>query len=227
MVAGPDASRSSGDSSGLIVHLLEYQVETGRDAEVDAFLRHSALVTPPAPGVVSRCVGRRLGQIGHEHVAATAWTDMDSFRRGTATNGIPEYLTPVAERFRDVRSTRYRVVHAQGPGCETARILRIYHATVATELLATWERRASTPIERLSTKPGFRQAFAGVGVLDVDPPGETSIIAITAWLDWESVIEATGGHIDRLLLETEMADLERPSDVEHYQLIQASEPPAV
>jgi hypothetical protein len=211
----------------LIVHLLEYQVETGRDAEVDAFIRHAALAEAPAPGIVSRCVGKRLGHVGHEHVAATAWTDIDSFRRGTATTGVPEYLAPVAERFRDVRSTRYRVVLAEGPGCDDARILRIYHATVATEMLASWERRAAEPIQRLSAKPGLMNAFAGVGVLDDDPPGETSIVAITAWLDWESVIGATGGHIDRLLLETELADLERPSDVEHYQLLQASPASAV
>jgi hypothetical protein len=207
----------------MIVHLLKYQVVAGRDAEVDGFVRHSALATPPTPGIVARCVGRRLGPVGHEHVAATAWTDLDVFRSGTSSGGVPDYLSPVADRMRDVRSARYRVVVAEGPGCEDARILRIYHATVATEMLATWERRATEPIDRLAAKPGLLKAFAGVGVLDADPPGETSIVAITAWLDWGSVISATGGHIDRLLLETELADLERPSDVEHYQLL-ATEP---
>ena len=202
----------------MIVHLLEYQVATGHDAEVDSFVRHSALRAPPSPGILARCVGRRLGPVGHEHVAATEWGDLDSYRLGTAHDGIPEYLASVSALLRHVRSTRYRVVFSEGPGLESARILRIYRATVATEMLAAWGRRAAEPIDRLLVIPGMEKVITGVGVLAVDRPGETSIVAITAWRDWEAILQATGGHIDRLLLETELADIERPLDVAHYQL---------
>ncbi len=202
----------------MIVHLLEYRVATGHDAEVDSFVRHSALRAAPAPGILARCVGRRLGPAGHEHVAATKWRDLDSYGRGTADDGIPEYLASVSALLRDVRSTRYRVVASEGPGLESARILRIYHATVVTEMLATWGRRAAEPIGRLLLIAGMEKVITGIGVLAVDRPGETSIVAITAWRDWEAILRATAGHTDRLLLETELADIERPSDVAHYQL---------
>lgn len=210
----------------MLVHLLEYQIARGHGAEVDGFVRHSVLAESLAPGMLTRCVGRRLGPVGHEHVAATEWSDMDSFRRGTSSAGVPEFLEPVSRYLRDARAARYRVVLAEGPGFESARILRLYRATVATEMLATWERRATEPIDRLSTKPGLMKVIAGAAVLDTDPPGETSIVAITAWQDWESVIMATGGHIDRLLLETELPDIERPSDVAHYQLLEVGRNPA-
>ncbi len=202
----------------VIVHLVEFRIAPGHEAEVVACLRHPELRAGPRPeGLIADSVGRRLGQKQREHVLVTSWKDEKSWRKGT-DNGSPRCLAQVADLLTDRRDVRFRVVGCSGSGLEAGKILRVYRGRVALASLPAWEARACEPIEWLSGKPGLVSLAVGPS-MDESGADEREVMAVSSWRDWDAVLEATGGHLDRLLEATEMSELEHPVDVEHYQLI--------
>lgn len=191
----------------------------GHEAEVTGFLRHSVLGSALLEGVVTTCVGRRLGRHQHEHIVATNWRDEGAYRHGTDRHGLPVHISPEADLLSDRRSSAFRVAASTGRGWEGARILRIYRASIAAESVPVWEQRAMEPLTPLSIKDGLFSVLAGVRVPSVASSGRVSVIAVSAWRDWDAVLAATGGHIDRLVQETELTSLEQPIAVDHYQLL--------
>lgn len=207
----------------MIVHLLEYRVVAGHEEEVVGFLRHQATAAPVDNGYVKRCFGRRLGTQGREHVAATVWDGWEGFRRGTDDAGRPRILSAKSALLGVERSSRYRVVATAGLACEGARILRLYRTTIAVDTVDTWERRALETVGRLATREGLLTLVAGVS-RDQDgsiaQAGEAGVVVLTAWADWDLLLTATGGRLNNALADTELADIERPANADHYEVIE-------
>lgn len=210
----------------VIAHLFEYRVVPGHDAELAGYVRHSVLAGPMPAGLVSRCIGRRLSPGGPEHVALTVWEDPHACAQGTDGRGVPRYLLPKAGLLLDWSSRRYRITVSIDRGSENARILRVYCATVAPEEVERWERRAMDAAGAVAARYGILAVQVGVGIDAPGRAGGAAIVALTAWRDWDSVIAATGGHLDRLLLDTELADLERPAGADHYELLEPEPTPS-
>jgi hypothetical protein len=206
----------------VILHLLEYRVVPGHEAEVVGFLRQQAKAAKADEGIVLRCFGRRLGTRGREHLAATLWSGWDAFRGGTNEEGLPGFLSAMSVLLGVESSTRYRVVASTGLRCEGARILRLYRTTIAADAVDAWERRALEPVDRLASREGLLTVVAGVGK-DQDgsiaQPGEASVVVLTTWSDWNLLLAATGGRLNRALADSELADIERPANADHYDVI--------
>jgi hypothetical protein len=50
-------------------------------------------------------------------------------------------------------------------------------------------------------------------------PGEAGIVVLTAWTEWDGLLAATGGRLERTLIDTEMSDLERAARADHFELL--------
>ena len=206
----------------MILHLLEYRVVPGHEAEVVGFLRQRATVAKAYEGIEIRCFGRRLGTQGREHLAATVWSGWDAFRRGTDEEGLPGFLSALPVLLGVESSTRYRVVASTGLHCEGARILRLYRTTIAADAVETWERRAQEPVGQLAAREGLLTVVAGVGK---DQDGsvaharEAGVVVLTAWSDWNLLLAATGGRLNSALADSELADIERSASADHYEVV--------
>jgi hypothetical protein len=210
----------------VIVHLLEYRVVPGHEAEVVGYLCHQALVAPPDQGLACRYAGQRLGTHGREHLAATVWSDWEALQHGIDEAGVPGFLAAESELLGVKRPSRYRVVASTGLGCEGARVLRLYRTSIAAAAVEIWEQRALEPVGRLASKKGLLTVVAGVST-DQDGPaaqaGEASVVVLTAWAKWDLLLTATGGRLNSALIDTELEDIERPATADHYEVM-APEP---
>ena len=207
----------------LIVHLFEFQVLPGHEAEVAGSLAQTGPARRPSSGDLMHCAGSRLSRHQQEHIAVTCWPDHETFVGGTDRLGVPSYLSAKASLLTARRSMAFTVVSSIGATSDGARILRVYTAQVAAASLEEWGRREAEQLVELERMKGMVCARAGVGLGVADADGELPIVAISAWRDWEAVLAATGGHIDRLILTTELDDLERPGGLVHYDLIEFDE----
>ncbi len=219
---------SQGGPLTVIVHLLEYRVVPGHEAEVAGFLRHEAAAAQTDGGIVIRCFGRRLGARGREHLAATVWTGWDAFRHGTDEGGVPAFLSAKSVLLGVERSSSYRVVASVGLGCEGARIVRLYRTTIAADSREAWERRALEPVGQLASREGLLTVVAGVSEDQdgsVAQAGEVGAVVLTAWTDWDLLLAATGGRLNRALPDTELADIERSANADHYEVIEPEPEP--
>ena len=213
----------------MIVDLLEYRVVPGHDAELAGYLRHEAQRMPPAEGLISRFVGRRLSHEGRENLAATLWRDERAFANGTDSAAVPKYLAAVSELLGDRASRRYRVVASTGIDRGGAKVLRLYRTTLATEMVGACERQAFERIGQLAIMDGLLAAVAAVeaGPVDEDQPtGAARVVVLTTWTEWDALLAATGGRLNRPLTDTELADLERPASADHFELVDADQRPA-
>jgi hypothetical protein len=209
----------------VIVHVLEFRVTPGHDAEVAGDLR-SGMADRGAPdGLVSECVGRRLGRQHREHVLVTVWRDLTAYEYGIDSGGLPVFLAPKTGLLDERRSTAYEVSASFGIGCQGSRILRVYAGTVPTSAIDEWHERAAEQSAGLRGRPGLVFVIVGVAIGPMEVAGSERILAVSAWRDWDAVLTATRGHVNRLLEDTELAELETPSAVDHYELLD-SEPGA-
>ena len=212
----------------MIVHLLEYKVVPGHEAELAGHLRHASLSVPPQPGQVARYVGRRLGHQGREHIAVTTWRDSSALARGTDAEGIPAYLAAVVDLLGDKAARQYRVVASVELGGEAACVLRVYRTAIAAEAVEDWERRTLESVGRLANKDGLIAVVAGVeaaGAAAAPQAGEVSVVVLTAWTKWDLLLAATGGRLNRAIIDTELADLERPASADHFEILEAEPGP--
>ncbi len=191
----------------------------GHEAEVAGFLRHSRPGESPPAGLLMQCLGRRLSLHRQQHIVITCWRDEAAFAHGTDPLGIPVSLSPKAHCLSDRLSSPFGISAALGDGAEGARILRVYRAEVAAASVKEWARRAGEPLASLSGREGFVCVRAGVDMAGADSRGEVSVVALSGWRDWDAVLAATGGHIDRLVQATDLTDLERPIGLDHYELL--------
>jgi hypothetical protein len=206
----------------MFVHLIEYRIVPGHEAEVTGFLRHEALGGPPPEGMVARYAGRRLSGEGRRHLVATAWRDAAALAAGTDPRGVPGYLAGKAELLADPQTSLYRAVAATGLGRDGARVLRVYRTSIAADAIGEWESRAQETLDGLVGRPGMWAAVAGVwaGGREVTlTPGEAGIVVLTAWTEWDGLLAATGGRLERTLIDTEMSDLERAARADHFELL--------
>jgi hypothetical protein len=207
----------------VIIHLLEYRVVPGHEAEVTGYLRHNVLTAHPPDGLVSRLVGRRLSQKGREHLAVTTWRDQKAFTRGTDATGLPAYLAPESSLLGDRVSTRYRVVASTGLDRVGGRVLRVYRTSVEADAIKEWEGRALEPVGQLAAKEGVLTVAAGVEVEaggTVSRAGDGSVLVLTVWTEWDLLLAATGGHLTRSLMGTDLTDLEQPTMADHFELLE-------
>ena len=206
----------------MFVHLIEYRILPGHEAEVTGFLRHEAIGGPPPEGMVARYAGRRLSGEGRRHLVATTWRDAAALAAGTDPRGVPGYLAAKAELLADPQTSLYRAVAATGLGRDGARVLRVYRTSIAADAIEEWESRAQETLDGLIGRPGMWAAVAGVwaGGREVTlTPGEAGIVVLTAWTEWDGLLGATGGRLERTLIDTEMSDLERPARADHFELL--------
>lgn len=202
----------------MIVHLLEYQVLPGHAAEVEGFVRES-LSASARGGLLARCAGRRLAVDGPRHIVLSAWRDADVFRIGTNSAGMPRDLASRASLIRRRLPSQFRAVEWHGLNWCDARVLRLYRASVARDGLEAWERSVPGELHEIIGKPGSVAALAGVAILDEEDPSDVQIMVLSAWRDWDSLLGATGGRLNRPILGTENAGPQPPSLADHYELI--------
>lgn len=220
----------------VLIHLFEYRVLPGHEAELVGYVRHFVLPAARPAGAASSCVARRLGQGRPDFVALSAWEDEEACAADIDEHGVPRTLLPQASLLVDCRSSLYRVVASVDLDCDNARILRIYRATIPRDDMEHWQERAVNAAEGLTGRPGLMSVQVGLGAEIADQPGAVhpdavqqdavSMVALTAWRDWDSLIAATGGHLDRGLLETELIDLEQPVGADHYQMLEPDPMPS-
>ena len=205
-----------------IVLFLEYRIRPGHDAEVTGFLRHELLAGPLADGLVARFAGRRLSGQGRQHFVATTWRDSAALARATDDQGLPAFLAERTSLLSHVETSRYRLAASTGLGREGASVIRLYRTSIAADAVGSWERRAAKTIGRLVTTSGLLAAEAGVeadGEDVVMRDGDVRIAVLTAWAEWDLLLAATGGRLERALLDTEITDLEQPATIDHFQLL--------
>lgn len=203
----------------MIVHLVEFRIMPGFEAEVVATLHHTPLVGPRPDGLLAHSVGRRLGHSHREHLLATAWQDFESWRRALDSSDSPPCLARVAGKLSAREDTVIDVVASAGPSWEEGRVLRIYRARVRAEVMAEWEKRAFGAVKSMSGGPGLVSMLVGPSWPRPEADGDRVVFAFSAWREWSDVLAATGGRIHQPLRLTDLADLERPIDAEHYEII--------
>jgi hypothetical protein len=205
-----------------IVHLLEYRIRPGHDAEVTGVLRHGLLAGPLPDGIVARFAGRRLSGQGRQHFVATTWSDSAALSLAIDEQGLPVYLAGQASLLGHVETSRYRLAASTGLGREGAKVVRLYRTSIAADAVESWERRAVEMIGRLVTMRGLLVAQAGVETDGEDVVlrvGDARIAVFTAWEEWDLLLAATGGRLEKPLLDTELTDLEQPARADHFQLL--------
>jgi hypothetical protein len=206
----------------VIVHLLEFRVVPGHEAEVVGFLRNAAPCDRSSAGLLTCCIGRRLGRHQSELVVVTGWRDHAAFTSGTDALGVPTFFSPKASLLGERRSLAFDVSASMGDGPDGSRILRVDRALVSTADVELWERRSEEQLTRMSETDGLLCLRAGVGLADADPGGAVPVVALSAWRDWEAVLVVTGGHIGRLVQDTELIDLEHSGSVGHYEVLESA-----
>jgi hypothetical protein len=204
----------------VIAHLLEYQVLPGHAAEVAAFVRQS-LDAPVPTGRVGRCMGRRLSVDGPRYLVASVWQDLEAFRVGTNSSGIPRDLAAKASLIRRRLSGQFRTVDSIDTDWCSARVLRLHRVAIARNELEAWERAVPDDLKMIAGKPGNLVALAGVAIGDDPGASDVGIVVLTAWRDWDSLVSATGGRLNRPIQGTELAGPQPHSLADHYELIQA------
>jgi hypothetical protein len=202
----------------VIVHLLEYQILPGHAAELEGFVRQSLAASVQA-GLLARCAGRRLAVDGPRYIVVSAWQDADRFRVGTNSAGIPRDLADKAALIRRRLSSEFRAVEWHGINWCDARVLRLYRASIAPDGLDSWKRTVPAELREIVGKPGITSALAGVAIRNEDPASDVPILVLTAWSDWDALLGATGGRLNRPILGTELAGPQPPSLANHYELI--------
>ena len=211
-----------------IAHLLEYQIQPGHEGEVTGFLRHELLAEPLPDGMVARFAGRRLSGQGRQHFVATTWRDPTALAAAIDAEGLPPCLAERASLLGVRTASSYRLAASTGLGLEGARVLRLYRTSTALEAVEFWERRAVETIGRLVATPGLLAAQAGVEIDGEDPvvrDGQVRIAVLTAWAEWDLLLTATGGRLDKALLDTEITDLEQPASADHFELLRGEPAP--
>jgi hypothetical protein len=212
----------------MIVHLVEYRIQPGYEAEVTGLLVHEFTAAPLPDGLVSRFSGRRLRGHGRQHFVATTWRDPEALARATDEHGLPAYLAERSSLIGDRAMSRYRVVASTGLGREGAKVLRLYRTSIAADAVESWKRRAVETTDRLVRKHGLLVALAGVETDEADAvpvEGNARIAVLTAWAEWDLLLAATGGRLDKALLDTELTDLEQPASADHFELLRAEPGP--
>jgi heme-degrading monooxygenase HmoA len=211
----------------MIVHLLEFRVVPGHGPELAAVLRRFPSDTNDLPGLVGQCVGRRLGRQQLEHIVVTVWEDEAAFQRGVESNGLPAVMAAYSDLLSNASWSAFEA-HSQSIAntFADARILRVYRASVEAGAVDQWLARAESQAVTLAEKAGLKAVMVGTRLPAVPEAGNLPVIAVSAWRDWNSVLMATGGHIDQLVIETELDELEHPISVDHYQLAEPEPHPA-
>ena len=205
-----------------MVHLFEYRAVPGHEAELTGFLRRRPLGTPNVEGLVAVIAARRLSQNGHAHLAVTCWRDAPCLARGTDAAGLPAPLTPTAELVGDRVSSHFRAAVQAGLGRTGARVLRVYRTSVKAGLIGDWEARALESAGQIAAKDGISLILAGVEIDEDEttrPSGEVRVVVMTAWTEWDLLLDATGGRLNRAILDTELADLEKPAVADHFEIL--------
>jgi hypothetical protein len=203
----------------VIVHLVEFRIKPGFEAEVVASLHHSARVGKRPAGVLSHSVAHRLGHAHRRYIFACAWTDFEAWRRALDADESPACLSLVAHRLDERRDCVVDVVASAGPSWEEGRVLRVYRAAVRADDMEEWEARVRGPVAWLAERPGLVSVLVGPSWPRPEADSERTVYAISAWREWSDVLSNTGGRIGRALSRTELAGLERPLGVQHYELL--------
>jgi len=203
----------------VIVHLVEFRIKPGFEAEVVASLHHSARVGKRPAGVLSHSVAHRLGHAHRRYIFACAWTDFEAWRRALGADESPACLSLVAHRLDERRDCVVDVVASAGPSWEEGRVLRVYRAAVRADDMEEWEARVRGPVAWLAERPGLVSVLVGPSWPRPEADSERTVYAISAWREWSDVLSNTGGRIGRALSRTELAGLEKPLGVQHYELL--------
>jgi hypothetical protein len=203
----------------VIVHLVEFRIKPGFEAEVVASLHHSARVGKRPAGVLSHSVAHRLGHAHRRYIFACAWTDFEAWRRALGADESPACLSLVAHRLDERRDCVVDVVASAGPSWEEGRVLRVYRAAVRADDMEEWESRVRGPVAWLAERPGLVSVLVGPSWPRPEADSERTVYAISAWREWSDVLSNTGGRIGRALSRTELAGLEKPLGVQHYELL--------
>jgi hypothetical protein len=194
-------------------------VVPGHDAEVTGFLRHAVLEAAFPAGVAMLCAGKRLSSHRPEHILVTCWRDEAAYRKGTDARGMPVFLAAKADLLTGPRSFIFEAAGSIGTSLAGARIMRSYRARIPAEAVPVWKERAESQLAALGARDGLICVRAGISQVG-EAEGEVVVSVISAWRDWAAVLAATGGHIDRLVQDTEFEDLEQPAGLDHYQLLE-------
>ena len=56
--------------------------------------------------------------------------------------------------------------------------------------------------------------------------GTARIAVLTAWAEWDLLLAATGGRLERAPLDTEFTDIEQPPNADHFELLHGEPGPA-
>jgi len=64
-------------------------------------------------------------------------------------------------------------------------------------------------VRDIGGKPGISVVLAGVAIPAERVAADVPILVLTAWRDWDSLLDATGGRLNRAILGTELVGPQR------------------
>jgi hypothetical protein len=204
-----------------MVHLLEYRAVPGHEAELTGFLKRRPLLEAPVLGLDGLIVARRLSHNGREHLAVTCWNDAESFARGTDEKGIPAYLSSTASLVGDRIQAAFDIVAFRSAIHAGARVLRLYRTSIPSAAIGIWEERAVASAAQLAETEGLALIQAGleIGSPETPLPNQVRVVVMTAWTEWDLLLAATGGRLNRALPDTELPELEKAAAPDHFEIL--------
>jgi hypothetical protein len=210
-------ARDVGDPAVLRVFTFR---SSGSSSEVDETLRATLIPDLVAlPGLVDVLVGRRSDDLT-ERVVASVWD-------GSADRSIilderpvivqlhPEEEERMADLRVDVATLRLAIRRERS---EPPRILRLFRGEVRTGEMGEYIERAHEGTNAEAERDG------GPVALYLGTTAPSTFVTVSAWTDWESIEDATGGNIHQPMA-TKHAELLASVDVRHFELLPNADRP--
>src|SRR3954452_11813771 len=178
---------------------------------VDARLRHDiAPRIAELAGLTGLFLARRVGDSVERRIIATVWIDPEAMDVGLHAGGLAGIEADLQGEA-EVLSLELEILDDR-PLVPT--VLRIFRGTVRSGALDRY-------VELAREGTGADMA-ADIGpiALYLAPQPPQSVITVSLWADWDRIMQATGGKLDKPIA-TRHADQLVRAQVEHFEVIPA------
>jgi hypothetical protein len=178
---------------------------------VDARLRDDVAPRIAAlQGLTGLFLARRVGESVEGRIIATAWTDIEAMDAGLQAGGLAGIEADLQGEA-EILSLELELLDDR-PLVPT--VLRIFRGTVRLGALDRYVELA-----RGGTRADIA-ADIGPIALYLAPQPPQSVVTVSVWADWDRIMQATGGKLDKPIA-TRHADQLARAQVAHFEVIPA------
>jgi hypothetical protein len=161
------------------------------------------------PGLTAQFLARRVGEHVERRIIATVWTDADAMD-AALESGLARIEADL-EGEAEILSLGLALLDER-PFEPT--VLRIFRGTVKPGVLDRYVELA-----RYGTVADMT-ADIGPVALYLAPQPPATVVTVSVWVDWDRIMQATGGKLDKPIA-TRHADQLVRAQVEHFEVIPA------